>query len=290
MPTHRDLLVIALSSTRCDPDVLAGRYGPYMGDTSQPRPTAQALPEFDRPPVTEVALGVVFEPVEIGVVGLGELYQRWRSEFPTVQEHTALPPLFEPPQPGPGLVVEVGHPPMRLWMLNEAEDRLVQVQRDRLVVNWRRIGDGDYPRYHTLRALLDRQLADFRSFLHDRAVSPPPPAAVEATYVNTIEAAGFADFLAAVKPLPERLGRPTEASVSLVFDTAGGTDPPQRVALFSSRDRSSEDRYVLRVSVLGQLTAWDEFDSTITAAHEQAVRTFADVTTDAMHQYWGRRT
>lgn len=65
--------------------------------------------------------------------------------------------------------------------------------------------------------------------------------------------------------------------------------PPQRVALFSSRDRSEEARYVLRVSVLGQLTAWDEFEGSVTAAHKQAVRTFADVTTADMHQYWGRR-
>lgn len=250
----------------------------------------QALPDFARPPLTEVALGVVFEPVEIGAVGLAELYQRWRDEFPNVQEHAALPPLFEPPQPGSGLVIEVGHPPMRLWMLTAAEDQLVQVQRDRLVVNWRRIGRGDYPRYHALRALLDRKLADLGSFLEGRALPVPPPVAVEATYVNLIEAEGLADFLAAVQPLPERLGRPSEASLSLVFDTTSGLGAGQRVAIFSSRDRTEEARYVLRVSVLGQMTRWDEFDHAITAAHEQAVRTFADVTRDAMHRTWGRRT
>lgn len=259
-----------------------------MGATNEAQGTAQALPDFEHPPLTEVALGVVFEPVEIGAVGLGELYQRWRDEFPKAQEHAALPPLFESPQ-GPGLVIEVGHPPMRLWMLTDAEDRLVQVQRDRLIVNWRRIGGGGYPRYHALRALLDRQLSDFLSFLRDRAVSAPSPAAVETTYVNTIEAEGFADFLAAVRPLPERLGRPTEASVSLVFDPPSGMHSPQRVALFSSRDRSGDDRYVLRVSVFGQLAEWDELDASIHAAHEQAVRTFADVTTSDMHRFWGRR-
>ena len=277
------------SSLRRDPESPARRYGRHMGEMSETRTRVHALPDFERPPLTEVALGVVFEPVEIGAVGLGELYQRWRGEFPKVQEHAALPPLFEPPQPGLGLVVEVGHPPMRLWMLNETEDQLVQAQRDRLVVNWRRIGDGDYPRYHALRALLGRQLADFWSFLRDRAVPLPPPVAVEATYVNTIDAAGLADFLVAVNPLPERLGVPTEASISLVFDTPSGTPAPQRVALFSTRDRSEDARYVLRVSVLGQLSAWDELDRSIAVAHEQAVRTFADVTTDAMHRYWGRR-
>ncbi len=261
-----------------------------MGVTGESEAEVQALPDFERPPLTEVALGVVFEPVEIGAVGLAELSQRWRDEFPNVQEHTALPPLFQPAQPGPGLVVEVGHPPLRLWMLTEAADRLVQVQRDRLVVNWRRISDGEYPRYHALRALLDRKVADLWSFFHERTVAIPLPAAVEATYVNTIDAAGFAEFLAGTPPFPERLGQPTEASVSVVFDTPGGVQPPQRVALFSSRDRSVEGRYVLRVSVLGQLTAWDEWERSMSAAHEQAVRTFAEVTTRDMHQIWGRRT
>ena len=174
-----------------------------MGVTGESEAEVQALPDFERPPLTEVALGVVFEPVEIGAVGLAELSQRWRDEFPNVQEHTALPPLFQPAQPGPGLVVEVGHPPLRLWMLTEAADRLVQVQRDRLVVNWRRISDGEYPRYHALRALLDRKVADLWSFFHERTVPIPLPAAVEATYVNTIDAAGFAEFLAGTPPFPE---------------------------------------------------------------------------------------
>lgn len=267
----------------------AERYGCVVCDGSGAEGAVQPLPDFGQPPLTEVALGVVFEPIDIGIVGLAELHQRWRAEYPRVEEHPALPPLFAPPSPTPGLLIEVGQPQLRLWMIAADEDRLVQVQRDRLVVNWRRTGSGDYPRYHSLRAVLDRHLDDLWSFLRERSAPVPAPVAAEATYVNTIQAENPADFLAAMNPLPERLGRPSEANVSLVFDTTSSVGRPQRVALLAGRDQGQEGYFIFRVSVLAQVSDSGEFADALAASHEQAVRTFTEVTTEAMHDMWGRR-
>lgn len=260
-----------------------------MGDVTGTDDAVRPLPDFAQPPLTEVALGVVFEPTDIGIVGLAELHQRWRAEFPRVEEHPALPPLFAPPSLAPGLVIEVGQPHLRLWMITDDGDRLVQVQRDRLVVNWRRTGSGDYPRYRSLRVVLDRHLDDFWSLLRERSVSIPAPVAAEATYVNTIQAESPADFLVAMNPLPERLGRPAEANLSLVFDTTSSAGMSQRVALLAGRDQIQEGHFALRVSVLTQVSDSDEINNALAASHEQAVRTFAEVTAEAMHEIWRRK-
>ena len=49
---------------------------------------------FSDPPVVEVALSVQFAPVGgLSSYRSGELYERWRSDYPRVSQQAEVPPL-----------------------------------------------------------------------------------------------------------------------------------------------------------------------------------------------------
>src|SRR5262249_17490048 len=117
------------------------------------------LPDFTVPPVTEVALGVQFAPLAaFKTVHAGLLWNRFRQEFPIVEEQAPLNVSFETfgsPSAAPELRLELlRRPPIpRFWFMNENRVELIQFQVDRFVRNWRKVGDDiTYPRYEAIRA------------------------------------------------------------------------------------------------------------------------------------------
>ena len=149
-------------------------------------------PSFSRPPLVEVALGVEFSPVSgFGAVALVKLADRLHGRYPIVQEYSPLPP--NPPiglddQIGGGLVVSMGAPSIRLWLLSQEQDQLLQVQRDRLILNWRAgTINNSYPRYHdALRPAFAREYRGLLSFLMDAGRPTLSLVGVEVTYVNVL--------------------------------------------------------------------------------------------------------
>ena len=94
------------------------------------------LPDFDRPPVVEVALGVQFAdlPGLNAFQAAGFWADHLKDEFPNVVEQPPLTNLEEvfgqPEGRGRTLSVQVGPAPLRFWMSNEDKAGLVQVQRN----------------------------------------------------------------------------------------------------------------------------------------------------------------
>ena len=79
-------------------------------------------------------------------------------------------------------------PPLpRAWFISEDDTRLVQVQRDRFIYNWRKIdSDSEYPRYESLIDSFQEYLETFDSFLREFNLGPVQPIQYELTYVNQI--------------------------------------------------------------------------------------------------------
>lgn len=155
--------------------------------------TAPALANFLNPPVAEVALAVQFEPLEgLRAVDLGRVWEAFRDEYPDVEEHPAKPPMAV--EAG-GLEVSVnllsGFDKPNLWFVKDGGDRLVQFQQDRLVVNWRRRSDEQYPRYeHAVRPMFVDAWSRLVGALEDLSLGPPRPNVCEAIYVNPIDSGG----------------------------------------------------------------------------------------------------
>lgn len=152
------------------------------------------LPSFADPPVSEVAASVQFDPLaKLTVPMVGLLWQRFRSDYPTVEHQPPLPPAVERlgvRQPIPMFRIEpVGIVPPRLWFVNSRGDELIQVQNDRFIRNWRRAlgSQSPYPRY--AEHVRPRFLADygrFLQFLIDENLGIAVVNQCELTYVNQI--------------------------------------------------------------------------------------------------------
>lgn len=97
------------------------------------------FPDFTKPPVVEVVCGVLFDPpVEFMLPHIGRFSERLGREFPNISEVNSLPPVIETFKDRPQNLVFARPPLPRVWFENAAGDQLVQLQRDRLLVNWKK--------------------------------------------------------------------------------------------------------------------------------------------------------
>jgi uncharacterized protein (TIGR04255 family) len=133
------------------------------------------LPDFERPPVVEVVVGVQFEELGLKVPHLGLLWQKYRGRFPHVDQRPALDPVVErfgvPAPPIPSLTLMDQPPANRLWFMTEAQDELIQVQPDRLILNWRNFeAKHGYPRYEAVEQGFLSTFATFTEFLTEQGL------------------------------------------------------------------------------------------------------------------------
>ena len=159
--------------------------------------SGEPLPEFANPPVSEVALSVSFDPVDLlRVPQIGLLWhERFKERFPIVEEQPAAEPMREeftgPARPEFTISFDSGPPLPRLWFLSSDGTELVQIQRNWFARNWRKVaGSESYPRYpHLLGAFVD-DYSDFRSFLLEEKLGAPEVTQCEITYVNQVRVPG----------------------------------------------------------------------------------------------------
>lgn len=256
-------------------------------------------PDYDRPPVIEVVIGLEFVPLpKLGAVALVGLRDRWREHFPKVQEHG---PLISGTQPGiviqgVGLEIGQGALPLRLWMISEDESRLIQVQNDRLVLNWRHVEGaqdaGPYPRFKILRPLFQERLADFSTYVGEAGTGEIQPTIAEVSFINTIEVPSDDPHLASVLTTARRADLPgqlVQSRIQLILDVSEEVDM-QGHTVISAEHRAGN---LLTLTVATRLAlGHDDADEKILAAldkaHNVGVNGFTAVTDPSMHEKWGR--
>jgi uncharacterized protein (TIGR04255 family) len=148
------------------------------------------LPEFDNPPVVEVAVGVQFRPLfAMRGLALAPLRERWRPEYPGIEEQ---PPLVSVVEGGPPLLPQlqfsvVPLPAARQWFLSEDGTRLIQVQPDRFLINWRAMdGTATYPRYPRMRETFALRFGELAQFVAEEELGELEITQAELTYINVI--------------------------------------------------------------------------------------------------------
>jgi uncharacterized protein (TIGR04255 family) len=254
---------------------------------------ALVLPSFDNPPVVEVAMSFGFAPIPgLQFGAMADLRNQWMDEYPLVEEQPFLDP---PPQPQQTIHIEMGPPPRRLWLLGSQGDRVIQIQRDRLIANWRAVAGGDtlYPRYEPLRTQFLARWAEFQQFVAEKFESLSPALQfAEVTYVNLVPPADTA--APAIEDVLKIMSPPEFGLVGLgmVAYTSNWqtSDWRDRLAVVANVDPTAPE-----APVVIQITAGAQIDDTRTAedaldrAHDLVVGTFGVVTTDQMQQRWRRQ-
>lgn len=271
----------------------AGRYSCIVGVNAK----WGALPRFDKPPVVEVAVGLSFVPIpQLGVVELVQLHQGWQDRYPKVVEQLPIPPSAPPDGSvlaGTGLTIGTGVGPVRLWMLTPDEHILLQVQHDRLILNWRALAGGRYPSYDEMRAEFLARWSELVSAVED--LGPVHAGAAEVTFVNLIKAPGGDGELAPVLISAGEVRLPEMVSLgSSQAQYIGSVElegkPVGQLAVTAARARGTDVTLtvVARVNLPANVRTTDQITDALDTAHAVAVLGFAEITTPEMHTAWGR--
>ncbi len=156
---------------------------------SQPRGVAVT---YNAPPLVEVAMSIQFEPSrELNSAHLGAFWMTQRHQLPIVRTLQPIPAVSDdfggagqwlPPALQFALKSE---PDCRLQMVSSDDQWMCQLQRNRIVINWRRRNE-QYPRFDTTLARFRDGWNSWRIFLKDIGLPPTRPQIWELTYVNRV--------------------------------------------------------------------------------------------------------
>ncbi|MTE01680.1 TIGR04255 family protein [Paracoccus sp. YIM 132242] len=261
------------------------------------------LPDFQDPPVDEVVLGIQFEsPAAYTSIFAGQIWELYRAEFPKVMEVPRLEPQFEifGGNAAPGINFNFGPPPLRgrLWFLSEDESHLVQIQEDRLFLNWRKRPNGiteqPYPRYEQIAGSFRQSVKLLDDFFLKTFGKGLQITQAEAAYINSVLEKAFSDvgktfsFLQAGRLNLE--GYATNL-VEILQDVAG--KPVARafyeLQSFNGQDGSKLARFNLTVRGKPAGTTIEDSFRFIDFARENIVSKFCELTTPEAHAIWGRK-
>jgi uncharacterized protein (TIGR04255 family) len=275
--------------------------------------SAGVLPSFERPPVVEVLFGVQFESiVGLRAAHIGLLWERLNQDgrdYSVLEEYVPLDPViehFEPQPPRPTFEVQIlDNPPVpRVFISNSSRTSILQVQANRIMYSWARANPNvKYPRYPKVSATFKELFGEFNRFLEDRSLQQPRIRQAELSYINILPAGEGWSSPAQIERVIQMWQQREDVEYlpevenvrflqrHLVKD---GEGVYARLYVGMEPTEGPDDKGGLRLSltVRGRprgegLSGVGQF---MDNAHEVIVRTFAAVTTEQMHELWGRVT
>lgn len=140
------------------------------------------LPSYENPPVSEVACGISFEPIQgLTIPHYGRFWEKIKDRYPLSQHASPINLSPEAVDPTTGL------PLPRVWFIAADGAFLIQLQRDRLIANWRKVAvDLVYPRYPAVAERFWSAFETFRIFLTEQSLGSVIVRSCELVYINFI--------------------------------------------------------------------------------------------------------
>lgn len=283
------------------PDMTTARLaGPYAGRAVPQRPND--LPDYEQPPLVEVALAVQHRPLPLRQGHLGFFWSRVIQAYPRTQD---LPPLESPPitsdtEHEPMITLELGGSPRvnRAWFFGHDDTRLLQVQADRFVANWRgHTGEDTYPRFESVLAEFSNSLTTFDQVLEEHGLPRRVSERVEVTYVNWIPDCALPDLLRDLQPGDDGVpGIRSDERVAYRWTLQDGGPLPRSLQMQAHTARRKEgDRVAPGCMMTFTFSApvapgisGDELQEAMGDGRNTIVRAFTAVTRTDMHDRWGR--
>lgn len=278
----------------------------------------EALPSFERPPVTEVAISTSFRalPPE-ALLRMGHYWDAVREHFPGYEEH---PPYESPVERFdsaprvprlPFQLSEGAPPPPRLWLLNADGDELLQVQRDWFACNWRKVSPaGEYGRWDSRWDAFKRWFGLFEEHVAKQFGAPVDYVQCEVTYVNHIEPEGVWKHHGEIDQVITLVGSPGDTQLPVkeqAFSEAEAVNVTARYLIQNDEGSPIGRLHVTTAEAFKKADNTPIIQLTLTArgrpegpgfegvqrfaerAHIYIVRAFCALTTRQMHEVWGRQ-
>lgn len=248
---------------------------------------------FKNPPLNEVAIGYTFLPrPDLLIPHLGRFWAEIDKTYPRCQ-HAA--PIVD--NINTGVLGDLPLP--RIWFTSEDDTRLVQLQQDRLLVNWRDTGAGTpYVRFPAVRAEFERVQDLFRTYVERLTSEAIHPATYNLTYVNIIkQGEGWTSTADIGRVFPHLRWHGDERFLPLPSDVGWkGTFPlPDGFGSLTAQVQLAklvrDNQPILRFELAANSGSLGgnamEFGKWVELAHHWIVHSFKDLTGEEMHRkFW----
>lgn len=107
--------------------------------------------QFKSAPVFELVLGVQFDAPVFNSETIFHAFETFKSEYPRINEHPPLPEIIEPLGKA-NITRFVPGIQNRKLFINESNTKLIQIQANKLLFNWRRASkQTEYPRFRFIK-------------------------------------------------------------------------------------------------------------------------------------------
>jgi uncharacterized protein (TIGR04255 family) len=270
------------------------------------------LADFASPPVTEVALGIQFNSLE-GFLSphLGLVWDVFKAEFPFVEEHPYYPPVFETfgapaPFQMPSINIQMAARPemSRVIFLNSDKTQLLQLQRDRFLHNWRKVGEGDdYPRFERMIQTFEAGLRKFIAVIDRANLGTVVPNQCEVVYINQIPVPAKETIWSLFAMMfPDRvgtsgieeLGAPEDLRFVLRYVIPGREGNPQGRVMVAAQPAKRADGVNIIQLTLSARGKPDPSDvpgvlAFLSRGRVLLNRVFKKLTSPSMQELWGRK-
>ncbi|MCY4657267.1 MAG: TIGR04255 family protein [Gammaproteobacteria bacterium] len=256
-------------------------------------------------PLHEVVLGVQFSPLpSFTSVDTFDVWSLFSDKFPQVEEHRLIPPAFEvfttesvTGEGGSrGIAPSYGS---RLWFVSENDANVIQFQRDRFLLNWRRRAESDVRytnfeeisnRFSTnLERLSDHLAAKFKSGLEINQA--------EVSYIDRIPVKSLSESGSWVTLCPENI--PNAESLYMTFSESINDAKGNKYARLHHElrnfqfDSHTSSNIALRLTMTfrGKPMKRDIAGALdfIEDGQKQISSRFWEITTESAHDYWERK-
>ena len=265
-------------------------------------------PNFERPPLVEQAISVVFEPIAgFRIVDYGLFWQEIAGDFPEVSVGPPYETTVEDlgsSKPRQGSLRFHHSPPLpRAMFRNPLNGELVQIQRDRFGFNWAKIGDQQYPRSEPLMERFQELLERFSSYVESHGIGELQLRQCELTNLNVLPVSEFgrsyADLSGAllIDPIdfnipflvPEAVERSRQHKILGKNDEPVGRLHMAVAPVISNVDNSEAYRFELTARSAPNVASVSQAIDFLGVARAAINSAFIASVTDEMRGRWGEK-
>jgi uncharacterized protein (TIGR04255 family) len=254
--------------------------------------------KFKFPPINELVIGVFFNTPLFGLRAehIGLLWHMIRDTYPNASQTGPIVAQGEAAQAAFAAAPNEVYPLPRFWFSSADETMLVQLQRNALLLNWRK-RDQTYPHYENVKPEFDRVYGIFAEFVREKVRQDFAIEATELSYVNVVEAGDYwsgvndiARVIPSFHPVEIVLADATlaEATHATVWTAAKDLSLTARVRT-GTTTAGKRPALVFELSARGRLGAATKVDADawFERAHEMTGKAFRGMTSaDVQARVW----
>jgi uncharacterized protein (TIGR04255 family) len=267
--------------------------------------------KFDAPPVVETALSVQFN----SLAGFTAAHAGWfwkeyveklgdgsSNEWKQAAEAVKIPELFEKfgvedLWASPSFRVTPGVLSPRIQIIRGDGERMLQVQDNRFILNWRKQTSA-YPTYETLLPEFRNMLNAFESFCTEAAFGTPVYNLWEVTYVDQVKKGTMWDSVRNLNKIFPALGTPPVSARHAPPSDDETMSADWRFSLADRRGRlyvqlrqaklqpSNEEVIQLTTTARGPVTETQAWEQGMNLGHDALRETFLAITSNEAKEFW----